>query len=93
MPNISKTVEQVWRAREQDDKDFERHFCALLSDVWRLSPCPDPELLTLYTEAAISKEWGEPVFATEEEVLSFNRKCKKFLTETWTELEWDHSKV
>jgi hypothetical protein len=92
MPNVLQTMRQVWRARSDNDGDFERRFHELLRDVWYRSTCNDPELLALYARAADVQVWGYPVFATNEEVLSFHPDAADgdaFLTEIWTELEWD----
>ncbi|MFL5287304.1 MAG: hypothetical protein ACJ8AW_41610 [Rhodopila sp.] len=92
MPNVLETVKQVWQTRPSHDGDFERRFYGLLDYVWHRSTCNDPELLALYAQAADLRVWGCPVFATDEEVLSFHPHAASsdaFLTETWTELEWD----
>ena len=92
MPIVLETMKQVWHRRPDNDRDFERRFHGLLDDVWHRSTCNDPELLVLYAQAADRRIWGRPVFATDEEVLSFHPDAASgdaFLTETWTELEWD----
>jgi hypothetical protein len=92
LPNVLDTVHRVWRARFGNDADFDRRFNRFLSEVWCLSTCGDAELLALYTQAAGSRHWGLPVFATDEDVLSFHPYTvpdQQFLTETWTEIEWD----
>jgi|1186.fasta_scaffold1188633_1 hypothetical protein len=94
IPNVQETVQLVWRARPGEERDFERHFRGLLSEVWHLSTCRDAELLALYAKAADLRAWGQPLFATDEEVLSFHPDAlqdQPFLTETWTEIEWDGS--
>src|SRR3954471_3393523 len=92
MPNVLETVKQDWQTRPSHDGDFERRFYGLLDYVWHRSTCNDQELLALYAQAADLRVWGCPVFATDEEVLSFHPDVAAgdaFLTEVWTELEWD----
>jgi len=92
MPNVLQTMRQVWQTRPGNDGDFERRFHELLHHVWHRSTCNDQELLALYAQAADLRVWGCPVFATDEEVLSFHPDVAAgdaFLTEVWTELEWD----
>ena len=88
LPNVMDIVQRVWWTRFGNDADFDR----FLSEVWHLATCGDAELLALYAQAAGSRQWGQPVFATDEDVLSFH-PCtvpdQQFLIETWTEIEWD----
>ncbi|PPQ37896.1 hypothetical protein [Rhodopila globiformis] len=88
LPNVLGVVQRVWSTRFGNDADFGR----FLSEVWRLSTCGDAELLALYAQAAGFRHWGQPVFATDEDVLSFHPYAvpdQQFLAETWTEIEWD----
>src|SRR5689334_18150071 len=92
LPNVLEIVQRVWWTRFGNDVDFERRFGFFLSEVWRLSNCGDAELLALYAQAAGYRHWGQPVFATDEDVLSFHPYAvpdQQFLIETWTEIEWD----
>jgi hypothetical protein len=92
LPNVLDAVQRVWRTRFGNDADFDRSFNRFLSKVWRLSTCGDPELLALYAQAAGVRHWGQPVFATDEDVLSFHPYAvpdQQFRMETWTEIEWD----
>jgi len=92
LPNVLDIVRRVWRTRFGNDADFDRSFNRFLSEVWGLSICGDAELLTLYAQAAGFRHWGQPVFATDEDVVSFHPYTvpdQQFLIETWTEIEWD----
>jgi len=92
LTNVLDTVQRVWRTRFGNDADFDRSFNRFLFEVWRLSTCGDAELLALYAQAAGFRQWGQPVFATDDDVLSFHPYTvpdQQFLIETWTEIEWD----